>query len=95
MSYFLSCYFVKFFCVRYFGVVCSVVCSLMRCFLPYCYLVCYVLASLYLSFVRFSGLFFTVVRSDMWVYSAVLRAVFCIMLWDDNCVIRYKFVHFL
>ena len=34
-----------------------------------------------------------VVRSDMRVYSAVLCAVFGIILWDDNCVIRYKFVY--
>ena len=44
-------------------------------------------------FVRFSGLIFTLVRSDMWVYSAVRCAVCCIMLWDDNCGIRYNFVY--
>jgi len=46
-------------------------------------LVCRVLVSLYLNFVHFSGLLFSLVCCDVRV---------CIILWDDVCVISYNCV---
>ena len=87
----LMCYVILFVLLFCEVLLCPLLwCCLFRCVQPDAVF----FAVLLLGVLCFSVLV-PVVCSYMRVYSAVLCAVFLIMLWDDNCVIRYKFVHFL